>query len=446
MVAILVLCLSFARQADGQEIINSAPAGTPKTAGQDRKQVDLKDYYDPSSPTAGLQAAIDQLKPEGGIVHIPPGSYKIRRSVFLASGITLLGSGEHSVIERMDPCVQRRLLSAGKGGDKEIQLEDVGGFFPGGEVTVFSRRFAGFNCTAAVIVEVKEKSLVLDRPLRRDYLPEDQAGVVNFFPAFTVRQAEKIQLEKLAIDGGMEPGSAFLCDFVCSAIHLVHVKNITIDRVTVRNYPGDGFSIQGGSNAYVTNCLAEHNLGNGFHPGTTLHASKWTHNTGRFNGKDGLFFCFNVRYATVADNHFYNNRKNGIGDLGKGGDDGDQMNVVSGNYCYNNGLSGIECTSGGNNTVINNICENNSRSEPGKWPGIYLSDTHSTIVQGNRCAGRDPATKSNGILLVGQCENNLITSNILAGYPVAIAGDNLAQNTVGQNLTLKEFKEGKSQR
>src|SRR6185503_9095742 len=128
-VSILTLCLSLALRADGQEITNPAQLGTPKTSGKDRKQVDLKDYYDPSSPTAGLQAAIDQLKPDGGIVYIPPGSYKIRRSVILASGITLLGSGEHSVIERMDPCVQRPLRSAGKEGDTEIQLEDVSGFF-----------------------------------------------------------------------------------------------------------------------------------------------------------------------------------------------------------------------------------------------------------------------------------------------------------------------------
>lgn len=444
----LLFVLSFSTAVNARNMDNSLPKNSKESPGlnivRGDKYIDIKDFYDPASPTAGLQEAVDHLKPEGGVIYISPGTYKIRRSVILSSGINLVGCGEHSVIERMDSCIQRLLLSSGKEGDTEIQLEDVSGFFKGGEVTVFSPRLSGFNCTAAIIVEVKEKSLVLDRPLRKNYLTEDRARVVNFFPAFTCRTADKIRMENLTIDGMMKRGSDYTCDFVYSAIHFVHVHNIVIDRVTIRNYPGDGFSIQGGSNAYVTNCLAEYNLGNGFHPGTTLQASKWTENTARFNGQDGLYFCYNVRYATVSGNHFYNNGKNGIGDLGKGGDDGDQMNVVSGNYCYNNGQSGIECTLGGNNIIVNNICENNSQSEPGKWPAISLKDTHSSVIQGNRISESNPETsgktKSNGILLSGKCENNLITGNILTGYPAGVAGENLEKNTITQNIVLKEHK------
>jgi parallel beta-helix repeat protein len=242
----------------------------------------------------------------------------------------------------------------------------------------------------------------------------------------------------------MKPGSSYSSQFVCSAIHLIHVHNILIDKVVIRRYPSDGFSIQGGSNASVTNCLAEYNLGNGFHPGTTLTGSTWSQNTGRYNGGDGLYFCFNVRYATVADNHFHNNKRHGIGDLGKGGDYGDQMNVVSGNFCYNNDQCGIELTPGGNNIVVNNICENNSRAEPGRWPGISLRDTHSTIIQGNRCVqSNQPASggrQNHGIFLAGKCENNLIMGNIITGYQVGIHGENMDKNTILQNVSVEKHQ------
>ena len=411
---------------------------------KESKYIDIKDFYDPSSPTAGFQEAVDFLKPGGGMIFVSPGIYKIRKSIVLFSGIYIIGSGEYSVIERMDSCSQIKLLSDGKEGDKEITVGDTKGFFKGGEVTVFSNPFAGFNSTNATIAEVKEKSLVLDKPLRKNYLTENSGRVMNFFCTFTATRAENIRIENLVIDGKMKPGSDFRGDFIFSAIHFVHVHNIIMDKVIIRRYPGDGFSVQGGSNASITNCLAEYNLGNGFHPGTTLTGSTWTQNTGRYNGGDGLFFCYNVRYATVSDNHFFNNKGHGIGDLGKGGVDGDQMNVVSGNFCYNNGMSGIQCTPGGNNVITNNVCENNSQSEPGKWAGIHLKDTHSSIIQGNRCSVSKPSPEesrqNHGIFLTGKCENNLITGNILSGYSVGIAGDDLELNTIDKNILLEKHR------
>lgn len=405
------------------------------------KTVNAKDFFDPKSPTSGLQEAVDHLKPDGGTIILSPGTYKIRKSIVLFSGVYITGNGEYSVIEREDSCIQKPLLSAGREGDTEIKLNDTDGFFKGGEITIFSNTFSGFNSGVALITEVKEKSLKLDRPLRKNFLPENKAAVLNFFPAFTATKGENIRIENLTIDGKMKQGVDYHGDFVYSAIHLVHVFNVIIDKVTIRRYPGDGFSLQGGGNSSVTNCLAEYNLGNGFHPGTTITGSTWSQNTSRFNGGDGLYFCYNVKYATVSDNHFYNNKMNGIGDLGKGGEFGDQMNVVSGNFIYNNGKAGIECTPGGNNIVINNICENNSKAEPGKWPAISLRDTHSTIVKGNRCSEIIPSAltehENYGIRIIGKCGNNMITDNIITGYSKGVAGDNLEMNTVERNISLK---------
>jgi hypothetical protein len=429
---LLIVLLYLALTGSGQNKNDLQPEKT--------RYVDAKDFFNPSSPTSGLQEAVDHLKPDGGTVYLSPGTYKIRKSIVLFSGVYITGNGEYSVIERADTCIQKPLTASAKSGDTEIQVDDAGGFIKGGEITIFSNANSGFNSAVAFIAEVKGKTLKLDRPLRKDYLTDKRAAVLNFFPAFTMTKGENIRIENIVIDGKMKQGSNYHGDFVYSAIHLVHVNNIMIDKVIIRRYPGDGFSIQGGSNASVTNCLAEYNLGNGFHPGTTLRGSTWSQNTGRYNGGDGLYFCYNVRYATVSGNHFYNNKENGIGDLGKGGEEGDQMNVVSGNFCFNNNKAGIECTPGGNNIVIDNICENNSKAEPGKYAAISLKDTHSTIVKGNRCSESNapaPAGQQNfGIRLTGKCSNNMITDNIITGYSGGVAGDNLEGNTVERNISV----------
>lgn len=408
-------------------------------SGQQNKCINFRDFYDPDSPTAGFQEAVDYLKPDGGEIFVPAGIFKIRRSIVLHSGISIRGNGNHSIIERLDPCIQIPLVKDGRKGDTEIRPKDVSGFFIGGEITVYSDSSWGWNCSTAAITNIEGKSLIIDTPLKRDYIMEENGMIMNFFPVFTARNAKNIRIENMVFDGKMKPGSNYYNEFVTSAIHFRDVSNVHIEKVTVKNYPSDGFSVQGGTNAYVSNCLAEYNHGNGFHPGTTINESTWINNVGRYNGWDGLYFCFNVRYTTVSGNHFYKNGKNGIGGLGWGGVMGDQLNVVDGNYCFENQKSGIECTRGKNNIIVNNICENNSQKEAGKWPGIYLENTSSTIIRGNRCCNtrleESEKTQAHGILFSGECLFNVVTDNILSDHlKKGIAGEDLDNNLIENNI------------
>ena len=412
---------------------------SPSVSGQNNKCINLRDFYNPNSPTAGFQEAVDYLKPDGGEIYVPAGIYKIRRSIVLESGISIRGNGSHSIIERLDSCIQIPLGKDGRKGDNEVKPKDISGFHIGGEITVYSDTAWGWNSTPAAIADIAGNTLVIDTPLEQDYLLEENGMIMNFFPVFTAIDAENIRIENMVIDGKMKSGSRYYNEFVTSAIHFSGVSNVYIEKVTVRNYPADGFSIQRGANAYVSNCMAEYNHGNGFHPGTGLTESTWINNVGRYNGWDGFYFCFNVRYATVSGNHFYRNGKNGIGGLGEGGKTGDQMNVIDGNYCYQNAKSGIECTPGKNNIIVNNICENNSQEEAGKWPGIYLNNTSSSIIRGNRCCNaylkESRKTQGYGIFFTGECLHNVVTDNILSGHlNKGIAGEYLDTNLIENNM------------
>ena len=116
-------------------------------SGQQNKCIDLRDFYDPNSPTAGFQEAVDYLKPDGGEIYVPPGIYKIRRSIVLHSGIYIRGNRNHSIIERLDPCIQIPLVKDCRKGDTEIRPKDISGFFIGGEITVYSDTSWGWNCS-----------------------------------------------------------------------------------------------------------------------------------------------------------------------------------------------------------------------------------------------------------------------------------------------------------
>jgi len=407
--------------------------------------VSVADFRQEGSPTAGIQEAVDALGPQGGVVFIPGGVYEISRSIILRSGVQLKGEGEHTVIARRDPCLQVSLKAASKKGESRVKVTNNKEFRVGGEVTVRSDESHGWWCTHAIITAIEGELISLDRELTHDYLPEEDGILTNFFPAFYANEAEKIRIEDLVIDGRMESRERLTNDFTVSAIHFREVRDAIISRVAVKRYPGDGFSMQIGDNITVSDCLAEYNLGHGYHPGTGITSGSWTNNVGRFNGWDGLYFCHRVRHTTVSGNRFHDNGWNGMGGLGEGGEGGDRYNVVSGNFCYNNARCGIQCTRGGNNVIVNNVCENNSKEKPGRWPGILVEDTHSSIISGNRCLDfQHPdsvKTQYYGILVTGSSRDNVITGNVLSGHLKAgISGDALDRNTVADNVTIEKHE------
>jgi len=283
--------------------------------------------------------------------------------------------------------------------------------------------------------------IISDTPLFKAYTTDHNAVAVNFFPAIYAIDSKNVRIENLTVDGlrPTESTTDWIVDFTVSGIHFKNIVNSVISNVTLTGIGGDGFSIQGGDNTSITNCIAEHCLGNGLHPGTSGTNGAWTDNIARFNGKCGLFFCWNVRHLLVQGNQLYNNKMHGIGNIGEGGTGGDRYNVVNANFCYNNGFSGIDCYKGGNNIVTNNVCENNSQAESGRYPGIGVTDTFNTIISGNRCFDfQKPGSKTQGygIFVTGSSRDNVITGNILTGHiNKGIFGPALKNNIVKDNIT-----------
>jgi parallel beta-helix repeat protein len=401
-------------------------AASLSVAAQKKAVLSVADFFRPESPTCGIQEAIDALPPSGGVVVIPPGTYRLRRATVLRSHVTLRGSGPTSILTRGKE-VHAKLTAPARKGETSVEVETTKGLRAGDEVALLDNRMRGWYMAHCLIKAVEPRRLTFAAPIVSGHKegvfdPKRAAVVVNYFPFIrgsrmhSGKRVVDVGVLDLTLDGNRKENPGPWSCFTLSAIHFANVSDAVVRGVTVRGSVGDGIGVQGGADNRVESCLVEHCRGHGLHPGTSLRGGVFANNISRHNGRDGLYFCWQVVGITVTNNLFHDNGGSGIGGLGEGGKGGDRFNVVSNNVCRNNGRWGIQAVRGHNNVISGNICLDNSRSKPGRYSGIYVADTTHTVISGNRCGtyGGKP-TQKYGIEEHGKSDANVFSANICAG-------------------------------
>lgn len=348
-----------------------------------RTVLNARDFAGSESTTAGIQEAIDALPAAGGVVYLPPGRYRLRRSVELRSRLTLRGEGPATVITRPKEIVIP-VTRPSDGARKSVHLKHARGLRAGDEIYLGDDECVGWWASHCVVREIQGKVLsleVLHGERKRKFLPARNARVTNWFPALWLRDLRDVTVESLTIDGGVRKHRQEECDFVVAAVHSRGSENVRVLNVSVRNWLGDGIGLQAGCEGLVSGCVVENCRGHGYHPGTGITRSIWADNIARGNTRDGFYFCLRVTHSTVRGNVLVGNAGHGIGGL----TDPDGYNVVIGNVCAENGKHGIDADRAIGNTIQGNVCRNNSRSAPGKFAGIYLAGHRDCVVTGNTC-------------------------------------------------------------
>lgn len=364
----------------------------------------------PKSPTAGIQETLDSLPAHGGAVVIPPGRHTIRRSIVVPANVTLRGSGNATVLQRPAP-VWFDLSGPAPAQPVEVPLANVNGLTPGDELYLADAGQGGWHARHLVVTRLEGNrvigELVAGDP-DRSYNPATRAWAGNFFPMILIHHRENVTVADLSIDGGPHDYSeSRQAGFTCSAVHGVHSENLRVQNVNVRRWPSDGISAQKGS-AVVSHCVVEDCLGHGYHPGSSISCSTWSHNISRRNRRDGFFFCARVRNAVVAGNIFSDNLGHGVGNLSLP----DAFNVVDGNVIQRNGKHGIEGFEALGNVIANNIIRDNSQSAPGQYAGIRLESHSDNSLTGNLCLDtQETPTQTTGIELVDPAGENVMAHN-----------------------------------
>lgn len=421
----------FDRELDAREIGQMMHGGLEQTdpvkVAAVPRVLDAVTFIDRADATCGLQRAVDAIGAGGGVVVIPPGRYLMRHGLRLTSGVTLRGHGRHTTLVAQEARSSALIRHARPGADY-VDVDDPSLFQPGDGVTLRSVKAGGWLAVHATVLKVEGKRINLSRTLTAEFHTNDGAMLMQWFPMVSSLRHHGVCVEQLSIEGVPAPivGADPPVEFTCAAVSLVGCADSEVRSCRIVGWPNDGISVQGGDNVVVRDCLVRDSLGYGLHPGGELRVSRWIDNTVRNNRIDGFHFSRGVCDALVQGNVFEDNGRHGVGGLGSGEDD---RNIVIANQCASNAGAGIEMNGGQHNTVVNNICRDNSRALPGRWPGILVSQTMNNIVVANQClslAGNP--TQKVGLHERADASANVIRDNVCVGCVQKIEGANPVVN------------------
>lgn len=260
-----------------------------------------------------IQAALDYVaRLGGGTVLLRPGTYTLRNSVFLPSGVRLLGSGADSILTKV-PSRSTTLADDSDWYDREITLADASGFRVGDGIVL--RATDPDEGGRAVVLK---RTLVarsgdrfkLDAGLRQNLWLSGRPTCSSMFPLLTAERAADVVIANLALDGDRS-NNEHLDGNHAGCVFLQDCNRFTIRDVIARNYHGDGISFQICHDVVVERCHCHDNADLGVHPGSgsqrpLIRDSRLERN------RIGLFWCWGVKYGLAERNRIADNRDFGI--------------------------------------------------------------------------------------------------------------------------------------
>jgi len=319
----------------------------------------------PGFNNQSIQHAIDALAKSGGTVFLHPGSYTISAPVRLKSNISLVGSGDETILNR-DKGVQTKYVVDADFGELKLTVENTDGFEIGMKVQVSDDDNNGcWNVSTAYITDIANDIIYIDKGLIRDYRSDKNGLVSNASSVIEVIEAENSSVSNLVIDG--KRSENFFADGCNSAGILIFKSSwITVDGVRVKDFNGEGISWQITEHITVKNSEIARSGNTGLHPGTGSPFSIIENNDVHHNDRDGLFICWRVYDSKVKGNLFHHNGRYG---LCTGHKDTDVL--FEDNHFFENESDGVhlrgerEANAPHRNTFVGNIIENNGTNGGG---------------------------------------------------------------------------------
>lgn len=358
IVFVLLVLPSFLLNAQSINSFSDALV-TPKTAKQiitvGGKNADIQGFTNQS-----IQFAIDAVAKTGGTVQLNPGVYKIKAPVRMKSNVKLVGSGKETILMR-DAGVQTKYIVDADFGELKLTVENSDGFETGMKVQITDDENSGcWNVSTAYISDIVDNVIYIDKGLIRDYRSDKNGLVSNASSVIEVLDVENCSISELTADGNRAHN--FFADGCNSAgILILRSKNVTVDKVHVKDFNGEGISWQITENVTIKNSEISGSGNTGLHPGTGSPFSVIENNDIHHNDNDGLFICWRVYQSRVSNNKMHDNGRFGICTGHK-----DVDVIFSENHVYNNKSDGInlrgerEENAPHRNTFVKNIIENNT--------------------------------------------------------------------------------------
>ena len=364
-----------------------------------------------------IQAAVDYVaRLGGGTVHVLPGTYTMRNSVFLPSGIRLMGSGDDTIITKT-ASITVPLAEDSDWYDQEITLADASGFRVGDGLLLRSKNphSGSTEVLKRTVVARSGSRFKLNDGLRENLWLSGKPTVSLLFPLVTSERTSDVVIENLALDGDRE-NNENLNGNHGGCIFLQDCNRYTIRGVTTRNYNGDGISFQVCHDVRVENCHSHDNADLGVHPGSGSQRPLILGNRLERNGI-GLFWCWGVKYGLAEGNHVDGNTRYGIS-IGHN----DTDNVMRNNRILNSGKVGIlfrDESRGKDFWANRNLVEKNQIIDSGDENGVGIDiqgRTKDVRIIGNEVRETRQAANRVGIRISADAQRIELRDNVIEGF------------------------------
>ncbi|RED52613.1 right-handed parallel beta-helix repeat-containing protein [Cohnella lupini] len=322
----------------------------------------------PGYTSMSVQLAVDETaRRGGGVVQLDEGVYEIFGPIRLSSRVELIGAGPKTVLRKTDGFKSPFVIDADF-GELRVEVADASGFRAGMGLQIFDESHKwGWDESTAIISSVEGNVLRIDRHLDRDYRADDGGMATNACSIIEAIGAEQVRVSDLTIDGNKAANES-IGGCRAGGIYLHKASDCVVERVTVRDFHGDGISWQVTERISVLNCEILGSAGSGLHPGAGSLFSQVKDNVSSDNGTAGLYVCWRVQRGEFERNVLAGNAVSGISLGHKDSDNRFADNVIRGN-----GNCGVffraenEANGANRNKWHRNIIEDNEGC------GIYVS-------------------------------------------------------------------------
>ena len=399
MLILIIPAFAVAQEMKSADaLVNPKIAGRTITVGGDG--ADISGFT-----SRVIQMAVDAVANTGGTVKLTQGVFAIKSPVKMKPGVNLLGSGEETILKRTKG-FQTKFVVDADFGELKLTVENADGFEIGMKVQVTDDENNGcWNVSTASITDISDDVIYIDKGLIRDYRSDKNGLISNASSVIEAIDVENVTISNLTADGNRSEN--FFADGCNSAgIMVMRSKNVTIDKVHVKDFNGEGISWQITENVTVKNSEISGNGNTGLHPGTGSPFSVIENNDIHHNDRDGLFICWRVYESRVTGNKMHHNGRFGICTGHKDTD----VHFLK-NHVFSNGSDGInlrgerEPNAPHRNIFEGNIIENN------KGYGFSInSPARDLVLKDNQFKNQEKTQKAAIYIYKGgskpQLENN----------------------------------------
>ena len=251
-----------------------------------------------------IQAAVDYVaRKGGGTVHMLPGTYRLRNSIFLQSKVRLQGSGNDSVLVK-EPSVTTELSVDGDHWHQEVALADPKGFQVGDGVRLVARdpHGKGTNIIQRTLIAASGHRFKLDQRLGERFHLQGDPQIATNFALLQCTDVADVVIENLTVDGNkarnemIDKGA-----FDDGSIRLDDCRHITVSGVTVREFYCDGIVWGISHDVLVENCYLHDGTRLALHSGSGSQRSIVRGNRVQ-RSAEGVYFCWGAQHGLYEKN------------------------------------------------------------------------------------------------------------------------------------------------